>query len=61
MIEGIYKLIPNFGADVKDESVRISCTKDGHDTVDVSPREMSLSTARELVVAECLLAPKPSK
>lgn len=56
--EGVYKLIPNFGADVKGDSVTISCSKDGYDTVDVSRREMSSSTAHELVVAECLLAPK---
>ena len=59
--EGVYKLIPSFGADVKGDSVTISCAKDGYDTVDVSRREMSSSAAHELVVAECLLAPKPSK
>jgi len=56
--EGVYKLIPNFGADVKGDSVTISCSKDGFETVDVSRREISSSTAHELVVAECLLAPK---
>jgi hypothetical protein len=56
--EGVYKLIPNFGADVKGDSVTISCSKDGYETVDVSRRELSSSTAHELVVAECLLAPK---
>ena len=57
--EGVYKLIPNFGADVKGDSVTISCAKDGFETVDVSRRELSSTKARELVVAECLLAPKP--
>ena len=56
--EGIYKLIPSFGADVKGDSVTISCSKDGYDTVDVSRREMSSKPQHELVVAECLLAPK---
>ena len=56
--EGVYKLIPNFGADVKGDSVTISCSKDGYDTVDVSRREMSSKPPHELVVAECLLAPK---
>lgn len=57
--EGVYKLIPNFGAEVKGDSVTISCAKDGYETVDVSRRELSSSKAHELVVAECLLAPKP--
>lgn len=57
--EGVYKLVPNFGAEVKGDSVTISCSKDGFETVDVSRREISSSTAHELVVAECLLAPKP--
>lgn len=56
--EGVYKLIPSFGADVKGDSVTISCSKDGYDTVDVSRREMSSKPPHELVVAECLLAPK---
>jgi len=56
--EGVYRLIPNFGADVKGDSVTISCSKDGFETVDVSRREISSSTAHELVVAECLLAPR---
>ncbi|WP_298254576.1 hypothetical protein [Bradyrhizobium sp.] len=59
--EGVYKLIPSFGADVKGDSVKIACSKDGYDTVDVSRREMSSKPSHELVVAECLLAPKPSK
>ena len=57
--EGVYKLIPNFGADIKGDSVEISCAKDGYETVDVSRRELSSSKAHELVVAECLMAPKP--
>lgn len=57
--EGVYKLIPNFGADIKGDSVEISCAKDGFETVDVSRRELSSSKAHELVVAECLMAPKP--
>jgi hypothetical protein len=56
--EGVYKLIPSFGAEVKGDSVTISCSKDGYDTVDVSRRPMSTSSAHELIVAECLLAPK---
>jgi hypothetical protein len=56
--QGIYKLIPNFGNDVAADSVTISCTKDGYETVDVSRRRLSSSSAHELVVAECLLAPK---
>ena len=59
--EGVYKLIPSFGADVKGDSVTIACSKDGYDTVDVSRREMSSKPLHELVVAECLLAPKASK
>jgi hypothetical protein len=57
--EGVYKLIPNFGTEVKGDSVTISCAKDGYETVDVSRRELSSSKAHELVVAECLMAPKP--
>jgi hypothetical protein len=57
--EGVYRLIPNFGDDVKGDSVTIACSKDGFETVDVSRREMSSSTAHQLVVAECLMAPKP--
>ncbi len=59
--EGVYKLIPGFGADIKGDSVTIACSKDGYDTVDVSRREVSSKPAHELVVAECLLAPKASK
>ena len=56
--QGIYKLIPNFGNDVAGDSVTISCAKDGYEAVDVSRRKMSSSSAHELIVAECLLAPK---
>jgi hypothetical protein len=56
--QGIYKLIPNFGSDVAADGVTISCAKDGYETVDVSRRRLSSSSAHELVVAECLLAPK---
>jgi hypothetical protein len=57
--EGVYRLIPNFGSDVKADQVKISCSKDGYDTVDVSRRQLSDKKVKELVVAECLLAPKP--
>jgi hypothetical protein len=57
--QGVYKLIANFGLDVTADSVAISCAKDGYETVDVSRRRLSSAAARELVVAECLLAPKP--
>ena len=56
--QGIYKLFPNFGDDVTADDVAISCSKDGYETVDVSRRRLSSSSARELIVAECLLAPK---
>lgn len=57
--EGVYRLIPNFGSDVKADQVKISCSKDGYDTVDVSRRQLSDKKVKELIVAECLLAPKP--
>jgi hypothetical protein len=57
--QGVYKLIPNFGSDVAADSVTISCAKDGYETVDVSRRRLSSAAANELIVAECLLAPKP--
>lgn len=57
--QGVYKMVPNFGSDVTADSVTISCAKDGYETVDVSRRKLSSSSAHELVVAECLLAPKP--
>jgi hypothetical protein len=56
--QGVYKLVPNFGSDVAADSVTISCTKDGYETVDVSRRQLSSKAANELIVAECLLAPK---
>ena len=57
--QGIYKLIPNFGSDVTADKVTISCAKDGYDTVDVSRRQLSSAPNTQLIVAECLLAPKP--
>lgn len=57
--QGVYKLIPNFGSDVAADSVTISCAKDGYEMVDVSRRRLSSAAANELIVAECLLAPKP--
>jgi hypothetical protein len=57
--QGVYKLIANFGNDVTADSITISCVKDGYETVDVSRRQQSSASGRELVVAECLLAPKP--
>ena len=55
--QGVYKLIANFGTDVTTDDIAISCAKDGYETVDVSRRRLSSTAARELVVAECLLAP----
>ena len=57
--EGVYRLIPNFGNDVKADQITISCSKDGYETVDVSRRQLSDKKVKELIVAECLLAPKP--
>ena len=57
--EGVYRLIPNFGDGVTASQVTISCAKDGYEPVDVSRRESSDKKVKELVVAECLLAPKP--
>jgi hypothetical protein len=57
--EGVYRLIPNFGSEVTADQVTISCSKDGYETVDVSRRRLSDKKVKELVVAECLLAPKP--
>ena len=57
--EGVYRLIPNFGDGVTASQVTISCAKDGYETVDVSRRQLSDKKVKELVVAECLLAPKP--
>ena len=57
--EGVYRLIPNFGDGVTADKVTISCAKDGYETVDVSRRKLSDKKVKELVVAECLLAPKP--
>jgi len=57
--EGVYRLIPNFGDGVTASQVTITCAKDGYETVDVSRRQLSDKKVKELVVAECLLAPKP--
>jgi hypothetical protein len=57
--EGVYRLIPNFGDGVTAGQVTITCAKDGYETVDVSRRELSDKKVKELIVAECLLAPKP--
>jgi hypothetical protein len=57
--EGVYRLVPNFGDGVKADQVKISCAKDGYETVDMSRRQLSDKKVKELVVAECLLAPKP--
>lgn len=57
--EGVYRLIPNFGEGVTASQVAITCAKDGFETVDVSRRQLSDKKVKELVVAECLLAPKP--
>ena len=57
--EGVYRLIPNFGDGVTASQVTITCAKDGYESVDVSRRQLSDKKVKELVVAECLLAPKP--
>jgi hypothetical protein len=58
--EGVYKLIPGFGSGVTADQVTISCSKEGYDVVDVNRRKQpSDKNVKELVVAECLLAPKP--
>jgi hypothetical protein len=57
--EGVYRLIPNFGDGVTASQVAISCAKDGYETVDVSRRQLSDNKVKELIVAECLLAPRP--
>ena len=57
--EGVYRLIPNFGEGVTASQVAISCAKDGYETIEVSRRQLSDKKVKELVVAECLLAPKP--
>jgi hypothetical protein len=57
--EGVYRLIPNFGEGVTASQVAISCAKDGYETIEVSRRQLSDKKVKELVVAECLMAPKP--
>ena len=56
--EGVYRLIPNFGNGITADQVTISCSKDGYETIEVSRRELSDKKVKELIVAECLLAPK---
>jgi hypothetical protein len=55
--DGQFKLYPNFGSNVSADSITVSCTKDGYDTLDVSRRRMS-SAADAPVEVSCLLAPK---
>ena len=57
--EGVYRLYPSFGSEVTADQITISCAKDGYESVDVSRRRLSDKRVKELVVAECLLAPKP--
>ena len=57
--EGVYRLYPSFGSEVTADQIAISCAKDGYEPVDVSRRKLSDKRVKELVVAECLLAPKP--
>jgi hypothetical protein len=57
--EGVYKLYPTFGSEVTADQITISCAKDGYEMVDVSRRKLSDPKVKELVVAECLMAPKP--
>src|SRR5262249_42662388 len=56
--QGVYKLIANFGNDVTADQIAISCAKEGYEMVDVSRRKQSSASGRELVVAECLMAPR---
>jgi hypothetical protein len=56
--EGVYKLYPSFGSDITADQITISCSKDGYETVDGSRRRLSDKKVKELVVAECLMAPK---
>jgi hypothetical protein len=57
--EGVYKLYPSFGSEVTADQIKISCAKDGYEMVDVSRRKLTDPKVKELVVAECLMAPKP--
>jgi len=57
--EGVYRLYPSFGGEVTADQITISCNKDGYEMVDVSRRRLSDKKVKELVVAECLMAPKP--
>jgi hypothetical protein len=57
--EGVYKLYPTFGNDMTADQITISCAKEGYETIDVQRRRLSDKKVKELVVAECLMAPKP--
>lgn len=57
--EGVYKMYPNFGKEIVADQITISCAKDGYEPVDVTRRQLSDKKVKELVVAECLMAPKP--
>ena len=56
--EGVYKLYPTFGSEITADQITISCAKTGYEMVDVSRRRLSDKRVKELVVAECLMAPK---
>ena len=57
--EGVYKLYPSFGSDVTADQITISCAKEGYEPIDVQRRRLSDKKVKELIVAECLMAPKP--
>lgn len=54
--EGRFKLFPNFGKEVSSDSIVISCTKEGFQTLDLSRRRMS-NAADAPVEVDCLLEP----
>ena len=56
--EGVYKLYPAFGPEIKADQIAISCTKEGYDNIDVQRRRLTDQKVKELIVAECLMAPK---
>jgi len=56
--EGVYKLYPSFGSEITADQIQISCAKDGYEMVDVSRSKRTDPKVKELVVAECLMAPK---
>ena len=55
--EGHFKL-PSFGADTVADDVKITCTKTGYRTVDISRRRMA-NDGDAPVSVECLLEPAP--